>query len=146
MWGSTFRSSRWQMFLKRDVLKNFAFFTGKYPEGLQIYLKETPTQVFWCKYCEFLSTSFFIEHLWWLLLYIESQYIPFTLGNLDQKPLFQNGSLKDFITGACFKIFRKFVQITVNLNIVVKYFLKYFCWNTIKTNIWSTLCKYGSYL
>ena len=28
----------------------------------------TPTQVFSCKYCEILNNSFFIEHLWWLLL------------------------------------------------------------------------------
>ena len=31
--------------------------------------KETPTQVFSCEYCEVFKNSFFIEHLWWLLLW-----------------------------------------------------------------------------
>ena len=46
------------MFLKIGVLKKFAIFTGKHMcvgvffndvEGLQLYWKETPTQVFSCK-------------------------------------------------------------------------------------------------
>ena len=32
------------------------------------YSKETPEQVFFCEYCEILTNSFFIEHLWWLFL------------------------------------------------------------------------------
>ena len=37
-------------------------------EGLQVYEKETATQVFSSEYCEILGTPFFVEHLWWLLL------------------------------------------------------------------------------
>ena len=37
-------------------------------EGLQFYQKETPTQVFSCKYCEVLKKPLFTEYLWWLLL------------------------------------------------------------------------------
>ena len=55
------RSSHLQMFLKKGVLKNFAILTGKHlrqslffllncnPKGLQLYQKETPTQVFSCE-------------------------------------------------------------------------------------------------
>ena len=31
-------------------------------------LEETPTQMFFCVYCEIFKNSFFIEHVWWLLL------------------------------------------------------------------------------
>ena len=32
--------------------------------------KETLTQVFSCEFCEILKNTFFIEHLWWLLLFL----------------------------------------------------------------------------
>ena len=54
----TFSTSRLQMFFKMNVQ----------PKGLQLYQKETPTQVFSCKNCEILKNSFFIENLRWLLL------------------------------------------------------------------------------
>ena len=66
----TSRSSRLQMFFKIGVLKSFANFTGKHlclsfflknlhAEGLQLYLKKTPNQVFFCEVCEiFKNTSF----------------------------------------------------------------------------------------
>ena len=48
-------------------------------EGLQLYLKETSTQVFPYKYCEIFKNSFFIEHFRRLLLniriYLSSPYI-----------------------------------------------------------------------
>ena len=66
------RSSSWQMCFKRSVFENFAKFTGKFlcwslfliklykPEGLQLYQKETPTQVFSVNIARFLRTVFFI--------------------------------------------------------------------------------------
>ena len=45
------------MFLKIGVLKN-----------LQFYQKKSPVQVLSCKFPKFLRTSFFTEHLRWLLL------------------------------------------------------------------------------
>ena len=72
------------MLFEIDVLKNFAIFTGKrqcsslylkkvardtvgnqwnLPLCLQLYWKETPTQLFSCEYCEVFKGSFFIEHL-----------------------------------------------------------------------------------
>ena len=36
--------------------------------GLQLYLKETPTQVFSCEILQIFKNTFFTEHLWWLLL------------------------------------------------------------------------------
>ena len=35
------------------------FSRSNQPEGLQLYQKETPTQVFSCEYCEILKNSFF---------------------------------------------------------------------------------------
>ena len=43
-----------------DVLKNFAIFTGKH---LQLYQKDTPTQVFSCEYCEIFKNTYLEEHL-----------------------------------------------------------------------------------
>ena len=53
-----------------NTVKNFVIFTGKHlcwslflitfrSEGLQLYLKETPTQVFFCEYCEIFKNSYF---------------------------------------------------------------------------------------
>ena len=54
---------------KIGVLKNFAIFAEKHkwwnlrpPWDLQLYLKETLTQVFSCEYCEILRIPFFTEH------------------------------------------------------------------------------------
>ena len=51
------------------------------PESLQLYQKETPTQVFSCENCEIFKNSFFIEHLLWLIL---------NLSCLSNKRLSQN--------------------------------------------------------
>ena len=53
-------------------------------EACNFIKKETPTQVFSCEYCEIFKGSFFIEHLWWLLLHFseagfESFFIEFNL-------------------------------------------------------------------
>ena len=53
-------SSRWQMFLKIGVLKNFANFTGKHL-CWSLFLIETPTQVFSCKICEIFK-NFFLQN------------------------------------------------------------------------------------
>ena len=33
------------------------------------FIKETPVQVFSCEYWEIFKNTFFVEHLWWLLLF-----------------------------------------------------------------------------
>ena len=33
------------------------------PSGLQLYQKETPTQVFLCEYCEIFKKTYFEKHL-----------------------------------------------------------------------------------
>ena len=49
---------------KIALLKNFERFTGKHlPSGLQVYYKETPTQVFSCDYCKIFQNSYFEEHM-----------------------------------------------------------------------------------
>ena len=35
--------------------------------------KKTPAQMFSCEYCKILKNSFFIEHLWWLLLQMHAE-------------------------------------------------------------------------
>ena len=74
------RSSRSLIFFKLNVLKNFALFIIHFatpvleshwsyrPAGLKLYWKKTPAQVFSIEYCEIFIDSFFIKHLWWLLL------------------------------------------------------------------------------
>ena len=54
------------MLSKKGVLKNFAKFTGKLP--VFFIKKETPTQrCFPVNFAKILRTTFFKEHLWWLL-------------------------------------------------------------------------------
>ena len=59
--------------IKIAVLKNFTIFTGKHlcrslffiklQAGLQLYYKETPTQVFSCEYFEIFKNTYFGKHL-----------------------------------------------------------------------------------
>ena len=68
------RSSRLQIFFKSGVLKNFANFTGKHlclnlfliklqASRLQLYQKETPTQVLSCEICKNFKNTFFYRTL-----------------------------------------------------------------------------------
>ena len=54
------------MFLKIGVLKHFAILAGRHPCFSLFLIK-------WQAWRVFLKTVFFIEHLWWLLLYVTSQ-------------------------------------------------------------------------
>ena len=55
------------VFFKIDVLKNLAILTGKHlcwslfnkNAGLQLYYKQTPTQLFSCEFSEFFEDRFF---------------------------------------------------------------------------------------
>ena len=62
------------MFYKKSFLKNLAIFLGKHlcwslflkncrPSVLQVYWKETLTQVFSCAYCELLKKIYFEKHM-----------------------------------------------------------------------------------
>ena len=55
----------------------------KSPEGLQLYLKETPTQLFSCEHSKSFRDSFFIEQLPWLFL----NYVLVSEKNFLQKKL-----------------------------------------------------------
>ena len=55
------------------LIKNAFYFTLKAffrPEVCNFIKKETLAQVFPCESCDISKTTFFIEHLWWLLLKI----------------------------------------------------------------------------
>ena len=73
VWSSHRRCS-----VKKDVIKNLANFTEKHPCwshfliklkacGMQLYLKETPTQVFSCEICEIFKSTYF-DNIWKRLL------------------------------------------------------------------------------
>ena len=34
------------------------------------FIKKRITQVFFCEYCEIFKNSFFLDRIWWLLLYV----------------------------------------------------------------------------
>ena len=65
------KSSRAYVFYKGDVLQNVAKLTEKYVYqslfliklSLQLYLKKTPTQVFYCEFFKIIKGNFFIKHL-----------------------------------------------------------------------------------
>ena len=54
--------------LKKRFLKISQNSLEKTSGGVSISKKETPTQMFACKFCENFKTTFFTEHLRWLLL------------------------------------------------------------------------------
>ena len=74
-----YRSSRPEVFCKKDVLRSFTKFTGKHPCQSLLFNKVVgrPATLlkrrFWHRsfplnFVKFLKLLFFIEHLWWLLL------------------------------------------------------------------------------
>ena len=70
------RSSHRACSVRKNVLRNFAKFTGKHlcqslffnkvgkPQACNFVKKETLAQVFSCEFCEISKNSFFAEHLW----------------------------------------------------------------------------------
>ena len=77
-----YRSSRPEVFCKKDVLQNFAKFTGKHL-CLSLFFNKVADlrpaillkkrlwhRCFVVNFAKFLRTPFFIEYLWWLLLWI----------------------------------------------------------------------------
>ena len=81
------RSSRPEVFCKKGVLRNFTKFTGKHlcqspffnkVEGLRpstLLKMRLWHRCFPVNFVKFLRTPFFIEHLWWLLLYCFRDHI-----------------------------------------------------------------------
>ena len=63
---SSLRSSRPEVFCKKGVLRKFAKFLGKHLCQSLFFNKVAGLPV---NSVKFLRTSFFIEHLWWLLLF-----------------------------------------------------------------------------
>ena len=71
--NESYRSNHQRCSIKRAVFKKFLIFTGKYlcwslfltnlQAGLQLYWKETPTQVFSCEYCEISMHIYFERHM-----------------------------------------------------------------------------------
>ena len=72
--NTNFKNSCPEVLCKNGVLKNFPKFTGKHlcqglkPEACKFIKNETLTQVFSSEFNELIKETFFVEHLWWLLL------------------------------------------------------------------------------
>ena len=51
------------------------------PKACNFIKKETLAQVFSCEFCEIFKNTFFVEHVWWLLLDIleKACYLPTTM-------------------------------------------------------------------
>ena len=87
-----FRSSRPGVFCKKGVLRKFAKITGKHlcqslffnkVAGLRLATslkKRLWHRCFPVNFAKFLRTSFFIEHLWWLLLFFRKTKVSKMLG------------------------------------------------------------------
>ena len=64
-----------EVFCKKGVFRNFTKFTGKHQCQSLFFNKVAglrPHTCFPVNFVKFLRTSFFIEHLWWLLLLISN--------------------------------------------------------------------------
>ena len=75
--NASYGSSRAEVFCKKGVPRNFTKFAGKHmcqnlffnkAETCNFIKNETLVQVFSCEFCEISKNTYFIEHLWWLLL------------------------------------------------------------------------------
>ena len=82
---SSLRSSRPEVFCKKGVLRKFAKFLGKHLCQSLFFNKVAGLPV---NFVKFLRTSFFIEHLWWMLLFsvetVSSFVLPFFLNAFFQ--------------------------------------------------------------
>ena len=118
------RSSYQRCSVQKAVLKNFTIFTGihlcrsLFLIKLQVFrpatlLKETPTQVFFCEYCEIFKSTYFEKHLR-TTAFVNSRatvfqeilalpkrnalnYGIFNLGELVQRTQIQNGSRRFYL-------------------------------------------------
>ena len=70
------RKSLDNVFCKKDVLKNFAKFTGKHLYQCLFLNKvaEDLAQVFSCEFCEIFKNTFSSEHLQWGCFWISISY------------------------------------------------------------------------
>ena len=55
------RSSRPEVFFRKDFLRNFAKFTGETPVPESLFNKDTLAQVFSCEFCEISKNTFFYK-------------------------------------------------------------------------------------
>ena len=64
------RSSHLELFCRKGILKNFAKFIGKhFCASVSFSIKlQASDQVFSCEFWKIFKNTFFIEHLYWLLL------------------------------------------------------------------------------
>ena len=122
---SSLRSSRPEVFCKKGVLRKFAKFLGKHLCQSLFFNKVAGLPV---NFVKFLRTSFFIEHLWWMLLF-----------SVETLLLYRFFWMHFFKLSKTFKTFLLWMSIHFVLRT-----LKLFCFNfkqlkTILSFIWTRL-------
>ena len=59
----TLKRQKWSFHVRKDVLRNFAKFTGKHMYQSLFFKKEALPQVFPCEFYKISNNAFFTEHL-----------------------------------------------------------------------------------
>ena len=59
----TLKRQKWSFHVRKDVLRNFAKFTGKHMYQSLFFQKEALAQMFSCEFCKISNNAFFTEHL-----------------------------------------------------------------------------------
>ena len=93
------KSSRSDVFCKKDVLRNFTKFTGKhlcqslfFNKVAGLLKKRLWQRYFPVNFVKFPRTPFLTKHLWWLLLDVSYAYYIFILWTLKIKRSISNNS------------------------------------------------------
>ena len=126
------------MFYTKDVLRNFAQFTGKYlcqslffKQICSLRVATLLKEILWHRCfplncAKFLRTTFFIEHVRWLLLKRQQQNSFYFKENTEQPPVLFPEMIssdtfhKDETFFYCFEAFRKLLEIATMELICVK--------------------------
>ena len=121
MFQKCYRSSRPEVFCKKGVLKNLAKFTGKHQcqslffnKVAGLIKKETLAQVFSREFAKYLRTTFFIEHIWSLLLCLLLLLVLVSFN--EHISLRKQAQFGKFFGKAITKKYKKVIRILFTLN------------------------------
>ena len=121
MFHKCYRSSRPEVFCKKGVLKNLAKFTGKHQcqslffnKVAGLIKKETLAQVFSREFAKYLRTTFFIEHIWSLLLCLLLLLVLVSFN--EHISLRKQAQFGKFFGKAITKKYKKVIRILFTLN------------------------------
>ena len=100
-----YKSSRPEVFCKKDAPNKFAKFTGKHMhvclKPATLLKKRLWNSCFPVNFAKFLSTSFFKEYVWWLLLQISHHS---SIGDCANYWIKYSAAVTEAIVRRCFEI------------------------------------------